>query len=605
MVNPPSLAPPTAGVSSRKRKANGTKSLSPEEYAKAVLGYSLLPTGAGQNHTSLADFLTNESTAPLNCQPYLPHYVVALYPLGLDITDNDRASPGPGLPAVNLSPPPGQTKSPDSDIDADHDSADERRHESRRCTLFYDPHDLLRHDMGQQTKPLSSIVFLRGYMTAAWINAVGARFVVDPEFFCRHLDFRQPDDSVNNFSTPALPSSSWHLIELPVITIGTRTRPKGPMQLDRIEELRKEGAQALAGHHDRIAKLSSSDMATGESMVRDFYVFDETHFAIEQRISICMQPAERGKSFSLIIWLDSGAAGGDDAGDNPPLPWSVQSPESRYLPVILHRHMIALKCHLLTVTSPGDTDPSARSAAHLPTDYGRSLRPGLMASDAFYSLTEVFSFAASSQMAFLNLIDAKLDKHTSLPSAQDFQSLPNLRYTKRMLYRHMQKLQRVLDSIQNGTEHPKWPKDRDSSTTNKAAGIAAQSVQQDFKHLLGRAEALHSRSTEAITVLMSSISISESQKAMEQAARVGRLTFLAFVFVPLSFTTSFFGMNVAEWQDGGLLGLKWWGVLSVVLTAAAVALFYVDVGTFSERLGRGLRELWRRGRTRWALVDAW
>ena len=101
------------------------------------------------------------------------------------------------------------------------------------------------------------------------------------------------EDNSNNFSIPALPSSSWHLIELPIITLGTRMTLKGPMRLKRIEDLRSEGAEALESHHHRIARLSSSGMEVGESMVREFYVFDETHFAIEQRVSICMQ-ADRG-----------------------------------------------------------------------------------------------------------------------------------------------------------------------------------------------------------------------------------------------------------------------------------------------------------------------
>ena len=253
--------------------------------------------------------------------------------------------------------------------------------------------------------------------------------------------------------------------------------------------------------------------------------------------------------------------------------------------------MVALKCHLFTSGNSGDTDPSTRQdqfAFHLPTDYGRFLHPKIMTNDAFYSLTEVFSFAASSQMEFLNLIDVKLDRYTSLPSAQDFQSLPNLKYTKQILSRHIQKTQRVLDSIKNA-QHPKWPKDRSESGSRKAA-IAAQSLEQDFMHLLDRANTLHQRTAEAITVLMSSISISESQKAMEQAQRVGKLTFLAFLFVPLSFTTSFFGMNVTELQ--GNVGLKWWVALSVPVAVGALALFYLDMKT--------LMQVWTNLKERWA-----
>ena len=224
--------------------------------------------------------------------------------------------------------------------------------------------------------------------------------------------------------------------------------------------------------------------------------------------------------------------------------------------------MVALKCHLFTAPQSDDTASTTRQdqfASHLPTDYGRSLRPTLMSRDPFYSLTEVFDFAASSQMEFLNLIDIKLDKYTSLPSSQDFQSLPNLTYTKQILYRHIQKTQRILDSIKNA-QHPRWSKDPSESGSRKAA-IAANNLEQDFMHLLDRATTLHQRTTEAITVLMSSISISESQRAMEQAQRVGKLTFLAFFFVPLSFTTSFFGMNVEELE--GNVGLKMVGCTDI------------------------------------------
>jgi len=220
-----------------------------------------------------------------------------------------------------------------------------------------------------------------------------------------------------------------------------------------------------------------------------------------------------------------------------------------------------------------------------------------MAQDALYSLTEVFTLAASSQMQFLNLIDAKLDTYTSSMDSPDsaFSSLPNLRYTKRILIRYMQMTRRVLESIRTASAHSKWPRDASEACSRRTA-VAAQGLEQDFGHLLERAEALHRRTTEAIGVLMSSISISESQKAIEQAQRVGKLTFLAFVFVPLSFTTSAFGMSVTELKDG--VDLKWWVTLSVPVTAFAVALFYWDIERDVRRGLAALRHLWN-SRDRW------
>ncbi|KAI1425306.1 hypothetical protein F5Y12DRAFT_796016 [Xylaria sp. FL1777] len=252
--------------------------------------------------------------------------------------------------------------------------------------------------------------------------------------------------------------------------------------------------------------------------------------------------------------------------------------------------MAALKYHLFTNPNTEDNGTSgsdAQSASLLPTDYGRFLHPTTMSQDAFYSLNEVFSFAASSQMAFLNLIDVKLDKYTSLPETVQYQSLPSLKFTKQILYRYIQKTQRILDSIKNA-KNSRWPRDRSESGHRKAV-TAASSLEQDFEHLLNRAKILHQHVTESITVLMSSMSISESQKAIEQAQRVGKLTFLAFIFVPLSFTCSFFGMNVTQIQEGSILGLQEWAALTVSVFAAAIALYYVDIVTPMQRLWQSYR----------------
>lgn len=51
---------------------------------------------------------------------------------------------------------------------------------------------------------------------------------------------------------------------------------------------------------------------------------------------------------------------------------------------------------------------------------------------------------------------------------------------------------------------------------------------------------------------MSFLSIQASQRSIEEAVSVKRLTQLAFVFIPLSFVTSLFGMNVKEISGDGV-----------------------------------------------------
>jgi hypothetical protein len=68
-------------------------------------------------------------------------------------------------------------------------------------------------------------------------------------------------------------------------------------------------------------------------------------------------------------------------------------------------------------------------------------------------------------------------------------------------------------------------------------------------------------------VLMSSMSILESERAIGQAEVVTRLTNLAFFFIPLTFVSGLFGMNVVEFDQR--LTVVMWVAVSLGVTAAA------------------------------------
>ena len=57
---------------------------------------------------------------------------------------------------------------------------------------------------------------------------------------------------------------------------------------------------------------------------------------------------------------------------------------------------------------------------------------------------------------------------------------------------------------------------------------------------------------ETFQLLMSSISVRDSQLSIEQSQRATRLTQLAFIYAPLSFVAGIFGMNVREINATGL-----------------------------------------------------
>ena len=75
-------------------------------------------------------------------------------------------------------------------------------------------------------------------------------------------------------------------------------------------------------------------------------------------------------------------------------------------------------------------------------------------------------------------------------------------------------------------------------------------------------------------LLMSSISVQESQLS-------SRLTLLAFIYVPLSFVTGVFGMNLKEINGGALSA--WTCVVALVVMVVLTAIFVLLLRAYEHR----------------------
>jgi hypothetical protein len=69
--------------------------------------------------------------------------------------------------------------------------------------------------------------------------------------------------------------------------------------------------------------------------------------------------------------------------------------------------------------------------------------------------------------------------------------------------------------------------------------------------MLKEARNLETYMRETIQMNVGNLSLRESRRSLAQADSIGRVTFLAFVFIPLSLVTSFFGMNIQELTGSG------------------------------------------------------
>lgn len=223
--------------------------------------------------------------------------------------------------------------------------------------------------------------------------------------------------------------------------------------------------------------------------------------------------------------------------------------------------------------------PYSQSASLLPgQQYGTFLSPELMRSDPFYALHGVFSFCASAESQFLNAMKAKINavvpRTTDETSLQ--KALEHFRYHKALLRGKTEQLEDVVECIRI-RGNPKWHSwrpippaasnssrsipVRGSGTSQSAASgkdpslnaslqieanAAATKLMRDYEALLRRARALTRLYNEEIDDIRTTATLMEAKKNFEQAESIGRLSFLALLFLPLSFTAGLFGMNFKE-----------------------------------------------------------
>lgn len=110
--------------------------------------------------------------------------------------------------------------------------------------------------------------------------------MIDSEFFMRFLHFNAAKDAMANYSLPALPATTWNMLELPVVSIGERKHAF--VDQAEIDDMRRQARTKLQKHHRRLRCHTAIPVAS--SVIRDVAILDQSSFALEQRIWICLQP---------------------------------------------------------------------------------------------------------------------------------------------------------------------------------------------------------------------------------------------------------------------------------------------------------------------------
>ena len=473
---------------------------------------------------------------------------------------------------------------------------------------------------------LGQLVFIRGFISPSWVSTIGSKYNIDPEFFRRHMEYLSTSVYRHAYGFPSLASSSNNIYRLCVSTLLHRDDFGG-------QDLRSQRSNQSAelGTY-RTHQLGSTKINCGDSLVREYSTLCSCFSVIEQWISLCVTRTDKGwagkwfqyivqkrlaETESVVVWMDQGRP----LEKSPAGPWTSHiNSKATALPIIQHHHKMAFR------TTTNRLDPHANSSMEfqqsttiLPLQYDSLI--GLVdlsrraAQDPLHMCTPLFAHAAFSEVQFLNLMESRIRiQIDSIAEGISVDALGTFQYFSGILDRHARQLKesiRALCKLIDQSNHESnsvraespMPRStvppsigmrrhmseigtpRNIGSSNFENAFTAKALWGDFEQLYDRCIELSRMCTQGMNLAMNNAAIEESRKVIEQSERLKKLTLLATFFIPLTFCTSLFGMNI------DLLGQEdvrfwWFFVLCLPVTLSAYILYLWDFQLLKRYWGR-------------------
>jgi Mg2+ and Co2+ transporter CorA len=240
-------------------------------------------------------------------------------------------------------------------------------------------------------------------------------------------------------------------------------------------------------------------------------------------------------------------------------------------------------------SNPGKSAASTRfqekfpqSARLLAQSCGEALDTQTMLLDPFYAITDLFQFCAFSENQFMNLMEAKVKDDTNHNSlTKENPTLSNLLYCQEIVLKHLGHLRKTVKIIEC-SGGPLWPHvEKIHPHQYQKALRAKDTLLKDYEQLIGRAEVILERCSKGMDVIMNNAMLAESKRAILQAQSVAKLTLIAFFYIPLSFTCSFFSMDIVGFEK--TIGQIWvWFAVSIPVLLISISFLSLD----RRKLGR-------------------
>lgn len=135
--------------------------------------------------------------------------------------------------------------------------------------------------------------------------------------------------------------------------------------------------------------------------------------------------------------------------------------------------------------------------------------------------------------------------------------------------------------------HSRWPATERTTTTSheQTRETARKLLLDDYRFILKRAKSITIIVREGIAAITTEVMTRDAQRSVEQGRRMGRITVLAYFFLPISLVTSVYGMNFANFDED-----SWKGVLAFVCTLLSV--FIPSTSCASGIECRGWPKMW-------------
>jgi hypothetical protein len=220
--------------------------------------------------------------------------------------------------------------------------------------------------------------------------------------------------------------------------------------------------------------------------------------------------------------------------------------------------------------------------AVLPSRYGETMDWNKASSDSLLLLEELFRFHASAASQYLHMLrDLTTERLAQTPPTGDtppsMDDILHFEYTQTVLIRWCAHFRTVIDALDDdvfcvGAK----PLENDGRRLK-----AKLCLRKDLSFLISEAESLIKVCEGGKSTIMNLSTVFDSRQAAKDSSLVTQLTKatnrITFIFLPISFVTSVFGMNFRQFGQGPLSITIW---LAVALPLLGICVFLTERKTW-------------------------